>query len=102
MYLHDLANTSAEAAELDPLGIKSSDVSFVLLIYPHSPSVCSMSRADGLIIISGIYLPEIRNIIIVPMGSVTNNEIKIAKYLEGNNSTILTENRLQFRYSSVS
>jgi hypothetical protein len=61
-----------------------------------------MSRADGLIIISGICLPEIRNITIVPMGSVTYNEIKIAKYLEGNNSTILTENRLQFRYSSVS
>jgi hypothetical protein len=33
-----------------------SDVSCVLLIYPHSPSVCSMSRADGLIIISGIAL----------------------------------------------
>jgi hypothetical protein len=55
-----------------------------------------MSRADGLIIISGIYLPEIRNIIIVPMGSVTYNEIKITKYSEGNNSTIVAENRSEF------
>jgi hypothetical protein len=102
MYLHELAKSFTDVVEFDPLGIKSSDVSFVLLIYPHSPSVCSMSRADGWIIISGIDLPEIRNIIIVPMGSVTYNEIKIAKYLEGNNSTILTENRLQFRYSFVS
>ena len=96
MYLHDLAKSSADAAELDPLGIKSSDVSCVLLIYPHSPSVCSMSRADGLIVIVGIELPEMRNVIIVPMGSVTYNEIKITKYLEGNNSTILTENRSGF------
>jgi hypothetical protein len=56
MYLHDLEKTSADAAELEPLGIKSSDVSFVLLIYPHSPSVCSMSRADGLIVIGVIEL----------------------------------------------
>jgi hypothetical protein len=55
-----------------------------------------MSRADGLIIISGIYLPEIRNIIIVPMGSVTYNEIKITQYLEGKNSTMLTEHRSEF------
>jgi len=59
MYLHDLANTAADATELDPLGIKSSDVSRVLLIYPHSPSVCSMSRADGLIAKVGIKPPEI-------------------------------------------
>jgi hypothetical protein len=51
-----------------------------------------MSRADGLIIIVGIKLPEILKVIIVPMGSVTYNEIKITKYLEGNNSTILAEN----------
>ena len=87
MYLHDLANTSDDATELDSLVIKSSDGSCVLLIYPHSPSVCSMSRADGLIAIIGIELPEIRNVIIVPMGSVTYNEIKRTKYLEGNNST---------------
>jgi hypothetical protein len=92
MYLHDLAKSFADVAELDPLGIKSSDVSWVLLIYPHSPSVCSMSRADGLIAIVGIELPEIRKVIIVPMGSVTYYEIEIIKYLEGNNSTILTEN----------
>jgi len=96
MYLHDLANTAADATELDPLGIKSSDVSRVLLIYPHSPSVCSISRADGFIVMVGIELPEIRNVIIVPMGSVTYNEIKITKYLEGKNSTILTENRSGF------
>ena len=59
MYLHDLAETSTDATELDPLGIKSSDMSFVLLIYPHSPSVCSMSRADGWIAKVGIELPEI-------------------------------------------
>ena len=59
MYLHDLAKSSADVAELDPLGVKSSDVSCVLLIYPHSPSVCSMSRADGLILLTGIELPEI-------------------------------------------
>jgi hypothetical protein len=92
MYLHDLAKSFTDVVELDPLGIKSSDMSFVLLIYPHSPSVCSMSRADGLIIIVGIKLPEILKVIIVPMGSVTYNEIKITKYLEGNNSTILAEN----------
>ena len=92
MYLHDLANSFADVAELDPLGIKSSEVSWVLLIYPHSPSVCSMSRADGLIDIVGIELPEIRKVIIVPMGSVTYNEINITKYLEGNNSTILAVN----------
>jgi hypothetical protein len=92
MYLHDLAKSFTDVVELDPLGIKSSDMSFVLLIYPHSPSVCSISRADGLIIIVGIKLPEILKVIIVPMGSVTYYEIKITKYLEGNNSTILTEN----------
>ena len=70
-------------------------MSFVLLIYPHSPSVCSMSRADGLIVMVGIKLPEIWNVIIVPMGSVTYNEIKITKYLEWTNSTILTENRTE-------
>ena len=96
MYLHDLANTSDDATELDPLGIKSSDGSCVWLIYPHIPSVCSMSRADGLIAKVGIKLPEIWNVIIVPMGSVTYNETKITKYLEGNNSTILTENRSGF------
>jgi hypothetical protein len=35
MYLHDLAKSAAETTELDPLGIKSSDMSFVLLIYPQ-------------------------------------------------------------------
>jgi hypothetical protein len=59
MYLHDLAKSSTDVAELDPLGVNSSDVSCVLLIYPHSPSVCSMSRADGLILLTGIELPEI-------------------------------------------
>ena len=59
MYLHDLAKTSADTTVLDPLGIKSSDMSCVLLIYPHSPSVCSMSRADGWITKVGIELPEI-------------------------------------------
>jgi hypothetical protein len=59
MYLHDLAKSSADVAELDSLGVKSSDVSCVLLIYPHSPSVCYMSKADGLIIITGKELPEI-------------------------------------------
>ena len=91
-----MAKSFTDVVELDPLGIKSSDVSFVLLIYPHSPSVCSMSRADGLILIVGIKLPEIRNVITVPMGSVTYNEIKITQYLEGKNSTILTENRSEF------
>ena len=70
---------------MDPLGIKSSDVSRVLLIYPHSSSVRSMSRADGLIVIVDIELPEIQNVIIVPMGNVTYNEIKIIQYLEGYN-----------------
>jgi hypothetical protein len=51
-----------------------------------------MSRADGLIAIVGIELPEIRKVIIVPMGRITYYEIEITKYLEGNNSTILTEN----------
>jgi hypothetical protein len=55
-----------------------------------------MSRADGLIVIVGIDLPAIRNVIIVPMGSVTYNEIKITKYLERKNSAILTENRSEF------
>ena len=74
-----MAKSLSDVVELDPLGLKSSDMSFVLLIYPHSPSVCSMSRADGLIVIVGIKLPEIWNVIIVPMGSVTYNEIKITK-----------------------
>jgi hypothetical protein len=55
-----------------------------------------MSRADGLILLTGIELPEIWNVISVPMGSVTYNEIKITKYLEWKNSTILTENRSGF------
>jgi hypothetical protein len=59
MYLHDLAKAAADTTELDPLGIQSSDVSRVLLIYPHIPSVCSMSRADGWIAKVGIELPEI-------------------------------------------
>ena len=59
MYLHDLAKSAADTAELDPLGIRSSDVSRVLLIYPHSPSVCSMFSADGCIAKVGIELPEI-------------------------------------------
>ena len=78
-----MAKSFADVVELKPLGIKSSDMSFVLLIYPHSPSVCSISRTDGLIEIGEIRVPSTRNIIIVPMGSVTYYEI-ITQYLEGN------------------
>ena len=108
-----MANSSDDVVEVDPLGIKSSDLSLVLLIYPHSPSVCSMSRTDGLIMIDGIKSFLIRNSIIVPMGSVTYYEIKKTQYLEGNSTkqkhvassnplnnlfhmTILKENRSEF------
>ena len=36
--------------------------------------------------IVGMKLPEIRNAIIVPMGSVTYYKIKIKQYLEGNST----------------
>jgi hypothetical protein len=51
-----------------------------------------LHKTIGLILLTGIELPEIWNVISVPMGSVTYNEIKITKYLEWKNSTILTEN----------
>ena len=61
-------------------------MSFVLLIYPHSPSVCSISRTDGLIVIGEIRLRSIWNIIIVPVGSVTYYVIKKTQYLKENST----------------
>lgn len=72
LYLHDLAKPyTDDVTKLEPLGIKSSDVSFVLLIKPHSPSVCSISSVDGFIIIPGIHPLETVKLISVPIGSVT-------------------------------
>lgn len=74
-YRHEFTNSVLDdIAVVDPLGTKSSDESFVWLINPQIPSLCSISKAEGLSVIVGIQFPLTRILISVPIGSVTFNE----------------------------